>query len=106
MGKTISAMMGLVAATMAGDKPLRYEPMFLVPPDNHGLKLEPLFFLRPSYWSKRKTPIQLDTIDREETGTEDYVERVPVELLGKEAIRYLRTGGGDFQYAQCLWGAL
>ncbi|KAM3921955.1 ABC-type organic anion transporter ABCA8-like [Leptodactylus fuscus] len=56
--------------------------------DKHGLKLEPLFFLHSSYWSKGKmSPIPLETVDRDRSGTEDYVEKVPVELLGKEAIR-------------------
>ncbi|KAG8548414.1 hypothetical protein GDO81_025476 [Engystomops pustulosus] len=57
-------------------------------PDKNGLKLEPLFFLCPSYWSKGKmSPIPLDAVDKEESGRDDYIEKVPVELLGKEAIR-------------------
>ncbi|XP_073435874.1 ABC-type organic anion transporter ABCA8-like [Dendrobates tinctorius] len=56
--------------------------------DKHGLKFGPLFLLCPSYWSKGKmTTIPLDTMDRDRSGAEDHIEKVPVELLGKEAIR-------------------
>ncbi|XP_056409685.1 ATP-binding cassette sub-family A member 10-like [Hyla sarda] len=56
--------------------------------DKYGMKFEPYFFLCRSYWSKTKmTPIPLDTLERERADTEDYVEKVPVELIGKEAIR-------------------
>ncbi|CAJ0946140.1 unnamed protein product [Ranitomeya imitator] len=56
--------------------------------DKHGLKFGPLFFLCPSYWSKGKmTTIPLDTMDRDGTRLEDHIEKVPVELSGKEAIR-------------------
>ncbi|KAM4032236.1 ABC-type organic anion transporter ABCA8-like isoform 2-T3 [Anomaloglossus baeobatrachus] len=56
--------------------------------DKHGLKLEQLFFLSPSYWSKGKmTSIPLETMDRDGPGAEDHIEKVPIELSGKEAIR-------------------
>ncbi|XP_069808346.1 ATP-binding cassette sub-family A member 9-like isoform X2 [Dendropsophus ebraccatus] len=56
--------------------------------DKYGMNLEPFFFLRPSYWSKRKmTPIPMASLEREGAGAEEYVERVPSELIGKEAIR-------------------
>lgn len=56
--------------------------------DKHGLRHEPLFFLRSSYWSRRKrTPVPMDPEDRGSAGIGDYIENVPVELQGKEAIR-------------------
>ncbi|XP_073516404.1 ATP-binding cassette sub-family A member 9-like isoform X2 [Phyllobates terribilis] len=56
--------------------------------DKHGRKFEPLFFLCPSYRLKGKmTTIPLDTMDGDRTGAEDHIEKVPVELSGKEAIR-------------------
>nr|DBA21878.1 TPA: hypothetical protein GDO54_012995 [Pyxicephalus adspersus] len=58
-------------------------------PDKHGLRHEPLFFLRPSFWSKKKkmAPIPLAGGDKVEADWGDYVEKIPSELLGKEAIR-------------------
>ncbi|KAM4032432.1 ABC-type organic anion transporter ABCA8-like [Anomaloglossus baeobatrachus] len=56
--------------------------------DKHGLRHEPLFFLRSSYWSRgKKTPVPPEHNDGGHDGIADYVEKVPVELLGKEAIR-------------------
>ncbi|XP_040186090.1 ABC-type organic anion transporter ABCA8-like [Rana temporaria] len=58
-------------------------------PDKHGVRHEPLFCLRPSFWSKKKkmTPVPLGEGARLEEDSGDYVEKVPIELLGKEAIR-------------------
>ncbi|XP_073463276.1 ABC-type organic anion transporter ABCA8-like [Aquarana catesbeiana] len=57
-------------------------------PDKHGVRHEPLFFLRPSFWSKKNmTPVPLGEGERVEEDLEHYVEEVPNELLGKEAIR-------------------
>ncbi|XP_073463268.1 ATP-binding cassette sub-family A member 10-like [Aquarana catesbeiana] len=57
-------------------------------PDKHGLRHEPLFFLRSSFWLKKKmTPVPLGGQERAEPDSEDYVEKIPAELLGKEAIR-------------------
>ncbi|XP_044152049.1 ABC-type organic anion transporter ABCA8-like [Bufo gargarizans] len=50
----------------------------------HGV----MSFLCPSYWTKgTMTPIPSDMVDREVARDEDYVEKVPVEFVGKEAIR-------------------
>ncbi|XP_018424540.1 PREDICTED: ATP-binding cassette sub-family A member 10-like [Nanorana parkeri] len=58
-------------------------------PDKHGVRHEPLFFLRPSFWSKKKkmSPIPLGEGENLGPTCGDYVEKVPAELLGKEAIR-------------------
>ncbi|CAI9569297.1 unnamed protein product [Staurois parvus] len=57
-------------------------------PDKHGVRHEPLFCLRPSFWSKKKmSPVPLREGERIEKDLGDYVEKVPIELLGKEAIR-------------------
>ncbi|KAM5135852.1 ABC-type organic anion transporter ABCA8-like [Mantella aurantiaca] len=59
-------------------------------PDKHGVRHEPLFFLRSSFWSKKKekmTSIPLEERQSVKVNLEDYVEKVPTELLGKEAIR-------------------
>ncbi|XP_075135089.1 ABC-type organic anion transporter ABCA8-like [Leptodactylus fuscus] len=54
----------------------------------HGLRHEPLFFLRSSYWSRRKqTPIPLDPEDKENLDDKEHVEKVSAELQGREAIR-------------------
>ncbi|XP_040293101.1 ABC-type organic anion transporter ABCA8-like isoform X1 [Bufo bufo] len=57
--------------------------------DRHGMRHEALFFLRSSYWSRgKKTPVPLDPEVRGTTaGIGDYIEKVPVELQGREAIR-------------------
>ncbi|XP_073516408.1 ABC-type organic anion transporter ABCA8-like isoform X2 [Phyllobates terribilis] len=56
--------------------------------DKHGLRHEPLFFLRSSYWSRgKKTQVPPDWEDGGRAGVGDYVEKVPAELQGKEAIR-------------------
>ncbi|XP_077316742.1 ABC-type organic anion transporter ABCA8-like [Lithobates pipiens] len=58
-------------------------------PDKHGVRQEPLFCLRPSFWSMKKkmNPVPLGKGERIEEDSGDYVEKVPIELLGKEAIR-------------------
>ncbi|XP_066442630.1 ABC-type organic anion transporter ABCA8-like isoform X2 [Eleutherodactylus coqui] len=56
--------------------------------DKHGLRHEPLFFLRSTFWSRKKrSPIPLDPEDRRRVCTGDNIETVPVELRGKEVIR-------------------
>ncbi|KAM5135853.1 ABC-type organic anion transporter ABCA8-like [Mantella aurantiaca] len=61
-------------------------------PDKHGLRHEPLFFLRSSFWLKKKmTPVPLRREGRAESDWEDHVEKVPAELLGKEAIRTINV---------------
>lgn len=51
-----------------------------------------LFFLKPSYWfKKRKNCVNNDILDHEEYSDQvfnDHVEQVPPEFRGKEAIRY------------------
>ncbi|XP_040187478.1 ATP-binding cassette sub-family A member 10-like [Rana temporaria] len=57
-------------------------------PDKHGLRHEPLFFLRSSFWlKKKKTPITPGEKGRAEPDSEDYAEKVPADLLGKDVIR-------------------
>ncbi|XP_041432195.1 ATP-binding cassette sub-family A member 10-like [Xenopus laevis] len=56
--------------------------------DKHGVKHEPLFFLKKSYWSKEKSsPPMVGTDDCDESSVGDYVEKVPTDMHGKEAIR-------------------
>ncbi|XP_071968889.1 ABC-type organic anion transporter ABCA8-like isoform X1 [Engystomops pustulosus] len=56
--------------------------------DKHGLKQEPLFFLRSSYWSRRnQAPTPQEPAGTAGADVGDYVERVPSELQGREAIR-------------------
>ncbi|XP_073463280.1 ABC-type organic anion transporter ABCA8-like [Aquarana catesbeiana] len=57
-------------------------------PDKHGVRHNPLFCLSPSFWSKKKmTPVPLGEGEHIEEDSGDYAEKVPIELLGKEAIR-------------------
>ncbi|KAM9296612.1 ATP-binding cassette sub-family A member 9-like [Gastrophryne carolinensis] len=57
-------------------------------PDKHGLRHEPFFCLRSSFWSAKKmTPVPLSDQSIAEADMEEYMEKVPAELLGKEAIR-------------------
>ncbi|KAE8576151.1 hypothetical protein XENTR_v10004068 [Xenopus tropicalis] len=56
--------------------------------DKHGVKHEPLFFLKASYWSKEKpSPLMAQTDDSGESSLGHFVEKVPADLHGKEAIR-------------------
>ncbi|KAE8576215.1 hypothetical protein XENTR_v10004104 [Xenopus tropicalis] len=56
--------------------------------DKHGVKHEPLFFLKASYWSKEKpSPLMGQTDYSGESSLGDFVEKVPDDLHGKEAIR-------------------
>ncbi|XP_073435875.1 ABC-type organic anion transporter ABCA8-like [Dendrobates tinctorius] len=56
--------------------------------DKHGLRHEPLFFLRSSYWSSgKKTPLPPDHEEGGRANIGDYIEKAPAELQGKEAIR-------------------
>uniref|UniRef100_A0A8C4VVH8 ATP binding cassette subfamily A member 10 n=1 Tax=Gopherus evgoodei TaxID=1825980 RepID=A0A8C4VVH8_9SAUR len=61
-------------------------------PDKYGMHHSCLFFLKPSYWfKKRKNCVNNDILDYEEYSDQvfnDYVEQVPPEFRGKEAIRY------------------
>ncbi|XP_077316739.1 cholesterol transporter ABCA5-like isoform X3 [Lithobates pipiens] len=58
-------------------------------PDKHGVRHEPLFCLKLSFWSKKKkmTPVPLGEGESLEEDSGDYVEKVPIEFFGKEAIR-------------------
>ncbi|XP_077110841.1 ABC-type organic anion transporter ABCA8-like [Ranitomeya variabilis] len=56
--------------------------------DKHGLRHEPLFFLRSSYWSRgKKTLVPPDHEDGGQADIGYYIEKAPAELQGKEAIR-------------------
>uniref|UniRef100_A0A674KI78 ATP binding cassette subfamily A member 10 n=1 Tax=Terrapene triunguis TaxID=2587831 RepID=A0A674KI78_9SAUR len=61
-------------------------------PDKYGMHHSRLFFLKPSYWfKKRKSCVNNDILDHEEYSDQvfnDHVEQVPPEFRGKEAIRY------------------
>uniref|UniRef100_A0A8C0IR44 ATP binding cassette subfamily A member 10 n=1 Tax=Chelonoidis abingdonii TaxID=106734 RepID=A0A8C0IR44_CHEAB len=61
-------------------------------PDKYGMHHSRLFFLKPSYWfKKRKNCVNNDILDYEEYSDQvfnDQVEQVPPEFRGKEAIRY------------------
>uniref|UniRef100_A0A8C3FTQ2 ATP binding cassette subfamily A member 10 n=1 Tax=Chrysemys picta bellii TaxID=8478 RepID=A0A8C3FTQ2_CHRPI len=61
-------------------------------PDKYGMHHSRLFFLKPSYWfKKRKNCVNNDILDHEEYSDQvfnDHVEKVPPEFRGKEAIRY------------------
>uniref|UniRef100_A0A8C3XV28 ATP binding cassette subfamily A member 10 n=1 Tax=Chelydra serpentina TaxID=8475 RepID=A0A8C3XV28_CHESE len=61
-------------------------------PDKYGMHHSRLFFLKPSYWfKKRKNCVSNDILDQEENSDQvfnDHVEEVPPEFRGKEAIRY------------------
>ncbi|CAI9593704.1 unnamed protein product [Staurois parvus] len=56
-------------------------------PDKHGVRHEPLFFLRPSFWSKKKkmTNILVGDGERIEEDLGDYIEKVPIEFSGKRS---------------------
>uniref|UniRef100_A0A8C3XVR1 ATP binding cassette subfamily A member 10 n=1 Tax=Chelydra serpentina TaxID=8475 RepID=A0A8C3XVR1_CHESE len=59
-------------------------------PDKYGMHHSRLFFLKPSYWfKKRKNCVSNDILDQEENSDQvfnDHVEEVPPEFRGKEAI--------------------
>ncbi|CAM4649612.1 ABC-type organic anion transporter ABCA8 isoform X1 [Caretta caretta] len=59
-------------------------------PDKYGMHHSRLFFLKPSYWfKKRKNFVNNDILDHEEYSDQvfnDHVEQVPPEFRGKEAI--------------------
>ncbi|XP_065271404.1 ABC-type organic anion transporter ABCA8-like [Emys orbicularis] len=59
-------------------------------PDKYGMHHSRLFFLKPSYWfKKRKNCVNNDILDHEEYSDQvfnDHVEQVPPEFHGKEAI--------------------
>uniref|UniRef100_A0A674KD05 ATP binding cassette subfamily A member 10 n=1 Tax=Terrapene triunguis TaxID=2587831 RepID=A0A674KD05_9SAUR len=60
--------------------------------NKYGMHHSRLFFLKPSYWfKKRKSCVNNDILDHEEYSDQvfnDHVEQVPPEFRGKEAIRY------------------
>ncbi|XP_068119418.1 cholesterol transporter ABCA5 isoform X2 [Hyperolius riggenbachi] len=58
-------------------------------PGEYGLKRTPLFFLKPSYWSKRRRNYGVldEAFFCTNTDLSDAVEPVPLGLQGKEAIR-------------------
>uniref|UniRef100_A0A8C5R4C7 ABC transporter domain-containing protein n=1 Tax=Leptobrachium leishanense TaxID=445787 RepID=A0A8C5R4C7_9ANUR len=56
--------------------------------DKNGMKYEPFFFLKSSYWSREKRiPQRLHNDGSEETSWGEYVERIPQNLNGKDIIR-------------------
>ncbi|XP_053563269.1 ABC-type organic anion transporter ABCA8 [Bombina bombina] len=56
--------------------------------DKYGMKYEPLFFLRSSYWSKeKKNPTKAEGDGSEEIVMPDFIEKVPTELCEKRSIR-------------------
>ncbi|KAM4691855.1 ATP-binding cassette sub-family A member 9-like [Rhinophrynus dorsalis] len=57
-------------------------------PDKHGMKYEPLFFLKSSYWRRNKmVPVRIENEGSDESTSGEFVEKVPADLLGKQAIR-------------------
>ncbi|XP_040186968.1 ATP-binding cassette sub-family A member 5 [Rana temporaria] len=58
-------------------------------PGEYGLRRSPLFFLKPSYWSKRRRNygVLSESFFSTNTDLSDVVEPVPLGLHGKEAIR-------------------
>ncbi|KAM4664971.1 ABC-type organic anion transporter ABCA8-like [Discoglossus pictus] len=57
-------------------------------PDKNGMKYEPFFFLKSSYWSRQKMiPAKIENDDSGECDLGDFVEKVSAELHGKKAIR-------------------
>ncbi|KAM4664973.1 ABC-type organic anion transporter ABCA8-like isoform 2-T2 [Discoglossus pictus] len=56
--------------------------------DKNGMKYEPFFFLKSSYWSREKmAPISAENEENSDSSLGDFVEKVPSELHGKRAIR-------------------
>ncbi|KAM4663583.1 ABC-type organic anion transporter ABCA8-like [Discoglossus pictus] len=56
--------------------------------DKNGMKYEPYFFLKSSYWSRQKTiaaSVESEVCGEFDSG--DFVENIPAELHGKRAIR-------------------
>ncbi|KAM3920831.1 ABC-type organic anion transporter ABCA8-like [Leptodactylus fuscus] len=57
-------------------------------PDKNGMRYEPLFFLRSSYWSKKKEALpRPQTAGRAETNYGENIEKVPHTFEGREVIR-------------------
>ncbi|XP_075072972.1 cholesterol transporter ABCA5 [Mixophyes fleayi] len=58
-------------------------------PGEYGLRRTPLFFLKPSYWSKRRRNYGVlnESFFSTNTDLSEMVEPVPLGLHGKEAIR-------------------
>ncbi|XP_063816982.1 ABC-type organic anion transporter ABCA8-like isoform X2 [Pseudophryne corroboree] len=77
-------------------------------PDKNGRKYEPFFFLRSSYWSRDKMiPPRPQTERREVYDYDDYNEKVPSTLHGKEAIRISKikkTYSGQDRKVEALRG--
>ncbi|XP_053309551.1 ATP-binding cassette sub-family A member 9-like [Spea bombifrons] len=60
--------------------------------DKNGMKYEPLYFLKSSYWSREKRiPSRLEKERDGESVWGEFVEKVPQELHGKEAIRMIKV---------------
>ncbi|CAH2291979.1 ATP-binding cassette sub-family A member 10-like [Pelobates cultripes] len=56
--------------------------------DKNGMKYEPFFFLKSSYWSREKrVPTKSENEGNGESTQGDYVERIPQDLSGKNVIR-------------------
>ncbi|XP_068119631.1 ABC-type organic anion transporter ABCA8-like isoform X2 [Hyperolius riggenbachi] len=78
-------------------------------PDKHGLRHEPLFFLKPLFWSKKKIrpPVATNKEEKAEPDTREYVEKISDALLGKEAIRIInvkKTYGSKDDKTEALRG--
>ncbi|KAM9296636.1 ABC-type organic anion transporter ABCA8-like [Gastrophryne carolinensis] len=57
-------------------------------PDKHGMRHEPLFFAKASFWRREKRiPKQPQGSRQEDAEWGDHIEKVPNSLHGKEAIR-------------------
>ncbi|XP_068120401.1 ABC-type organic anion transporter ABCA8-like isoform X2 [Hyperolius riggenbachi] len=62
-------------------------------PDKYGMKHEPFFFLKASFWHRgKRSPPQAKRSRPEDASWGDYVERVPHSLQGKEAICINKIG--------------
>ncbi|KAG9465184.1 hypothetical protein GDO78_018731 [Eleutherodactylus coqui] len=77
-------------------------------PDKNGMRYEPLFFLRSSYWSKEKiSPPRPQTSGRAESYYGENIEKVPRTFQGREVIRIhnvRKTYKGEDQAVEALRG--
>ncbi|XP_072270166.1 ABC-type organic anion transporter ABCA8-like isoform X2 [Pyxicephalus adspersus] len=57
-------------------------------PDKYGIRHEPFFFMKSSFWRRDKgIQLQSPSVKREDIDCGDHIERVPSYLHGSEAIR-------------------
>ncbi|KAG9463979.1 hypothetical protein GDO78_020704, partial [Eleutherodactylus coqui] len=77
-------------------------------PDKNGMRYEPLFFLRSSYWSKEKnSPPSPQTSGTAESDYGENIEKVPRTFQGREVIRIhnvRKTYKGEDQAVEALRG--